>query len=188
MPADLSTAEFRATLGLFATGLTVVTARSSEQGHGMTANAFASLSLDPLLVLVCVQREAVMREVVEEVGTFAVSVLAADQEPLARWFSDAARPPGMAQFEAVGWSPGPATGAPLLERAIAWLECEVDTSHEGGDHEIFVGRVLWLAHAERRDPLVYFGGAYHRLDGAVSTSPLAKFAADRLDLAQQRKR
>jgi flavin reductase (DIM6/NTAB) family NADH-FMN oxidoreductase RutF len=154
----------------------------------MTANAFASLSLDPLLVLVCVQREAVMREVVEEVGTFAVSVLAADQEPLARWFSDPTRPPGMAQFDPVAWSAGPVTAAPLISEALAWLECQVENSYEGGDHEIFIGRVLSLARAERRDPLLYFGGGYHRLDGAASPAGLRPIHADRLDLAEQRER
>jgi flavin reductase (DIM6/NTAB) family NADH-FMN oxidoreductase RutF len=111
--------QFRDTVGMFTTGITVVTAVSARLGHGMTANAFASVSLDPLLVLVCVVRDALMHKVLEESGRFAVSVLAADQEDLARYFSDSGRPGGLAQFVPVGWRPGPVTGAPLLDGALA---------------------------------------------------------------------
>ena len=94
MPSDPTSREFRDSVGMFTTGITVVTAVSARLGHGMTANAFASVSLDPLLVLVCVVRDALMHKVLEEAGRFAVSVLAADQEDLARYFSDSGRPGG----------------------------------------------------------------------------------------------
>lgn len=162
-PAQPTTDQFRATLGLFATGVAVVTARAGDLAHGMTANAIASVSLDPLLVLVCVEREAVMRKVIEEVGHFALSMLAADQEHLSRWFADPVRPNGSAQFDGIGHHPGPATGAPLLDHAIAWVECTVEASHDAGDHIIFVGRVRSLARADRRDPLLYFASRYRRL-------------------------
>jgi flavin reductase len=156
--------EFRDTVGMFTTGITVVTAVSARLGHGMTANAFASVSLDPLLVLVCVVRDALMHKVLEEAGRFAVSVLAADQEDLARYFSDSGRPGGMAQFVPVGWHPGPLTGAPLLEGALAYLECDVEAAYDGGDHTVFLGRVRWVERAKAdRNPLLYFGGHYRRL-------------------------
>jgi flavin reductase len=155
--------QFRDTVGMFTTGITVVTAVSARLGHGMTANAFASVSLDPLLVLVCVVRDALMHKVLEEAGRFAVSVLAAGQEDLARYFSDSGRPSGMAQFVPVGWHPGPVTGAPLLDGALAYLECDVEAAYDGGDHTVFLGRVRRVERANADgDPLLYFGGRYRR--------------------------
>jgi flavin reductase len=121
VPSSPTSRQFRDSVGMFATGITVLTARADGSGHGMTANAFASVSLDPLLVLVCVEQDAVMHKVLQEVGRFAVSVLAGDQEDLARYFSDPGRPKSMAQFLPVPWRPGPVTGAPLLDGALAWL-------------------------------------------------------------------
>lgn len=162
-PAPPTIEEFRATLGLFATGVAVVSARAGDLAHGMTANAIASVSLDPLLVLVCVEREAIMRKVIEEVGNFALSMLAADQEHLSRWFADPARPTGAAQFDGIANHPGPATAAPLVDGAIAWVECTVQAAHDAGDHIVFIGKVESLARGHRRDPLIYFASGYHRL-------------------------
>jgi flavin reductase len=165
VPTEPTSSEFRHSVGMFTTGITVVTARSERFGHGMTANAFASVSLDPLLVLVCVVKDAMMHKVLDEVGRFAVSVLAGDQEDLARYFSDSGRPTGMAQFLPVAWRPGPVTGAPLLEGALAWLECDVEAAYDGGDHTVFLGRVRWVDRSpDARDPLLYFGGDYRRLE------------------------
>jgi flavin reductase len=163
VPTDPTSREYRDAVGMFTTGITVLTARSAAVGHGMTANAFASVSLEPLLVLVCVERDALMHKVLGEVGRFAVSVLAADQEDLARYFSDSGRPMGMAQFLPVAWHPGPVTGAPLLDGALAYLECDLDAAHPGGDHTVFLGRVLAAERAAPGDPLLYFGGEYRRL-------------------------
>jgi flavin reductase len=163
VPSDPTSREFRDGVGMFATGITVVTAVSERFGHGMTANAFASVSLDPLLVLVCVVKDALMHKVLDEVGRFAVSVLAGDQEDLARYFSDSGRPSGMAQFLPVAWHPGPTTGAPLLDGALAHLECDVEAAYDGGDHTVFLGRVRWVERANPDgDPLLYFGGRYRR--------------------------
>jgi flavin reductase (DIM6/NTAB) family NADH-FMN oxidoreductase RutF len=157
--------QFRDTVGMFTTGITVVTAVSARLGHGMTANAFASVSLDPLLVLVCVVRDALMHKVLEESGRFAASVLAADQEDLARYFSDSGRPTGMAQFLPVAWHPGPVTGAPLVDGALAYLECDVEAAYDGGDHTVFLGRVRRVEQARPDgDPLLYFRGHYRRLE------------------------
>jgi flavin reductase len=165
VPSDPTSREYRDSVGMFTTGITVVTAISERFGHGMTANAFASVSLDPLLVLICVVKDAMMHKVLDEAGRFAVSVLAGDQEDLARYFSDSGRPAGMAQFLPVAWHPGPVTGAPLLDGALAWLECDVEAANDGGDHTVFLGRVRWVDKAPSGgDPLLYFGGRYRRLE------------------------
>jgi flavin reductase (DIM6/NTAB) family NADH-FMN oxidoreductase RutF len=104
----------------------------------------------------------VMHKVLEEAGSFALSVLAEDQEPIARYFADSSRPAGAAQFAGVGYRIGAATGAPLLGGALAWLECELEHAYDGGDHSIFLGRVLTVERGTLRDPLLYFGGAYRR--------------------------
>ncbi|MBW4721821.1 flavin reductase family protein [Saccharothrix obliqua] len=146
----------------FATGIVVLTA-GGEHSHGMTANAFSSVSLDPPQVLCCVTRTARMHRAITSAGCFAVSVLSAEQEATARYFAGGRRPDGATQFDAVDWAPGPCTGAPLLGGALAWLECELAEAHEGGDHTIFVGRVLGSNRGPDRSALLYFGGAYHRL-------------------------
>jgi flavin reductase len=157
--------QYRDAVGMFATGITVVTARAGGFGHGMTANSFASVSLDPLLVLVCVVRDAVMHKVLDDVGSFGVSVLAAGQEDLARYFSDPARPMGMAQFLPLDWHPAPGTGTPLLDGALAWLECTVEATYPGGDHSVFLGRVQWVQVGEAGGPLLYWAGGYLPLEG-----------------------
>jgi flavin reductase (DIM6/NTAB) family NADH-FMN oxidoreductase RutF len=162
VPPSPTSADYRATVGLFATGITVVTANAVGLEHGMTLNAFASVSLDPLLVLVCVERDAVMHKVLEEAGSFALSVLAGDQEPLARYFADSGRPAGTAQFAEVGYRVGASSRAPLLDGALAWLECELERTYDGGDHSIFLGRVVTVERGRVREPLLYFGGAYRR--------------------------
>ena len=185
MAESPNSSEFRATLGLFATGVTVVGARAGDLVHGMTANAFTSVSLDPLLVLVCVQRSAVMHKVVDAAGAFAVSVLSAGQQRLARWFSDSSRPEGIAQFDGIDWRPGAFTGAPVLGGTLARLECRVERAYEGGDHDIFLARVIALDRAgDTGDgPLVWFGGSYRQLGEAASDGQ-----ADGFDLVQERER
>ena len=166
MPADPTTHDYKATVGLFASGVTILTCQGGDLTHGMTASSFCSVSLHPLLVLVCVQRDAVIRKVMNDAGRFAVSVLATDQEPLARWFSDPARPPGTAQFEPFGWRPGPATGAPLLDGALATLECRTFAVYDGGDHSIIVGQVAGVdgpADPSAQGPLIHHAGRYRRL-------------------------
>ncbi|QFZ24546.1 flavin reductase family protein [Saccharothrix syringae] len=146
----------------FATGITVLTT-GGEFAHGMTANAFSSVSLDPPLVMCCVARTAVMHSAITGAGHFAVSILGADQESTARYFADRRRPRGPGQFTGVDWRPGPHTGAPLLGGASAWLECRLTHAHEGGDHTIFVGEVLAAGAAPGAGPLLFFGGGYRRV-------------------------
>lgn len=152
----------RSMFGSFATGVTVVTV-GEPVPHGMTANSFTSVSLDPPLALVCIGRDTLMYARLSARRCFAVSVLDADQEHLARYFADPRRPVGAAQFAGVDWRPGPATGAPLLGGALAWLECRLWRSYDGGDHVIVVGRLLSAGRAGMPRALVFFGGRFGQL-------------------------
>jgi flavin reductase (DIM6/NTAB) family NADH-FMN oxidoreductase RutF len=152
----------RAVLGTFATGVTVVSV-GGRVPHGMTANSFASVSLDPPLVLVCVGRDAVMHDSMLAAESFAVSVLGAHQEAIARHFADRSRPRGLAQFDPVQWSAGMCTGAPLIQTALAWLECRLWRAYDGGDHSIFLGRVLSACGQGTQAALVFFGGRFRHL-------------------------
>jgi flavin reductase len=128
----------------------------------MTANAFTSVSLEPPRILVCVDRSAAIYKTVLADGCFGVSVLAAGQEHVARYFADHSRPRGADEFGAVGWSPGPGTGVPILHGALAWLDCSLVTSHDGGDHEIFIGSVQASGFEPAEEALVFFGGDFHQ--------------------------
>jgi flavin reductase (DIM6/NTAB) family NADH-FMN oxidoreductase RutF len=153
----------RRAFGMFATGVTVVTV-GGDSPHGMTANSFASVSLDPPLVLVCVGRTAVMHEVLTATGTFAVSVLAWHHEAVARWFADRRRPLGLDQFSAVDWLPGPHTGAPLIAGALAHFECTVMAAYDGGDHTIFLGGLLSAQRCADERALLFVDGAFWPID------------------------
>ncbi|WP_433496307.1 flavin reductase family protein [Sphaerimonospora sp. CA-214678] len=162
VPDTADPKSLRRALGTFATGVTVVTTGGAVP-HAMTANSFTSVSLDPPLVLVCVDRCAVMHRHLAASGRFGVSVLADDQEAEARHFADGSRALGAAQFDGVGWRPGRVTGAPLLTGALAWFECELWRSYDGGDHTIFVGRVLSLDRRRDRDALLVFRGGFRQI-------------------------
>lgn len=155
--------QLRRTFGAFATGVTVMTV-GGTQPHGMTANSFTAVSLDPPLVLVCVGRDAVMHELLLHSEAFAVSVLASHQEAVARHFADRSRPLGHKQFEAVEWLAGRHSGAPLLVDAAATFECELSQAYDGGDHTIFLGRLLALDRRADTDVLLFVDGTFHRLD------------------------
>lgn len=159
--AASDTAVLRSVLGRFATGVTVITA-GLETPCGMTANSFTSVSIEPPLILVCVNRNATMYKAVLKTGCFAVSILSACQENVARYFADRSRPRGAAEFGAVDWSPGPSTGAPILHGALAWVDCALATSYDGGDHEIFLGSVLASGFDTARDALLFFCGDFHQ--------------------------
>jgi len=152
----------RRALGTFATGVTVVTV-GGDTPHGMTANSFTSVSLDPPLVLVCVGRGAIMHKILSERGAFGVSVLAADQERVARHFADRWRPLGTAQFDPIDWMPGHRTGAPLVGGALAHFECQLWRTYDGGDHTIFVGELLSLERAVDQDALLFVHGRFRQI-------------------------
>ena len=157
MPVDPD--PFRATLGRFASGVTIVTTRDGDgRDHGMTVSAFCSVSLDPPLVLACIGHEASMHGVALQADRFGVSILAAGQEQLARRFADQRSD----RFDGIGYSRG-RLGLALLDEAIAHLECAVVDRRDAGDHSIVVGRVETAA-CHQGPPLLYFRGGYTQLE------------------------
>lgn len=147
----------RQIMGHFATGVTVVTTDGEAGSHGMTANAVASLSLDPPLVLVAVDRRAAMLQYLHKNRCFAVNILRDDQEPLSRRFAV----PGPKDFCELATIPG-TTGAPILAGAVAHLDCRLHEVLPGGDHEIFIGQIV-DGECAGGPPLIYYGGKYCRL-------------------------
>lgn len=156
-PVDPDT--FRAVLGRFASGVTVVTARDAA-GHdqGMTVSAFCSLSLTPPLIVVNIARDASMHDLLGTTDYFAVNILAAGQEALSRRFSG--KDPN--RFDGIGYHRG-STGVALLEDVVAHLECRAAMRHPGGDHTILVGEVLSADTGTER-PLLYYRGGYAQLE------------------------
>ncbi|AUG80444.1 flavin reductase [Kitasatospora sp. MMS16-BH015] len=152
-------ASLREVMARFATGVVVLTV-GGESVHGMTATAFSSVSLEPPMVLCCVAHSAVMHQAVRSAGHFAVSLLGVDQEPQARYFADKQRTLGPAQFATVRTTAGARTGAPLLDGALGWLECELVDSHLAGDHTIFVGSVLDSRRGPAREALLHYEGTF----------------------------
>jgi flavin reductase (DIM6/NTAB) family NADH-FMN oxidoreductase RutF len=162
----LTPTEFRTALRSFAAGVTVVTTRDREgRPSGLTASAFTSVSLDPPLVLVCVDHTATAHPDFQDRGWFAVNVLRREQEALSRRFAVS----GGDKFRGVPCHEGP-TGLPLLDGALATLECRIVEAHDAGDHTIFIGQVEAASVADGR-PLVYFHGGYHSLTPASGAPP-----------------
>jgi flavin reductase (DIM6/NTAB) family NADH-FMN oxidoreductase RutF len=164
MHAD--TAAFRRAAGAFPTGIVVVSASLDAVPHAMTVSAFTSVSLDPLLVLFCAEKIARFHDAVLEAGHWAVSILGETSEKTARWLATRGRPLE-SQLEAVSHHPGPLTGAPILDGALAAMECRTTAVHDGGDHSIVVGEVLGVTEPVTGDgqsgPLIYHAGRYRRL-------------------------
>jgi flavin reductase (DIM6/NTAB) family NADH-FMN oxidoreductase RutF len=156
--------EFRRVAGHFATGVTVLTTCHDDKHVAMTANSFTSVSLDPVLLLVAVERRSRFHDAVLAAGTFVVNVLAADQEDVSRWFATRGRPLDDEHLSRWPHAIGPATGAAVFDGVLAALECRTYADHPGGDHTLLVGEVLSMA-APRpdADPLLFFKGGYRTL-------------------------
>jgi len=151
--------EFRRALGHFATGVTVVTVATPEGAvHGMTANAFSSVSLEPPLVLVCVGLNARTHSLILQRGRFGINVLRDDQEAPARFFASAEQKQDAAERLGVKFR-FTAGGVALLEGSLAQMECKLVSSHLAGDHTIFVGRVEEARTGEGR-PLLFYRGRF----------------------------
>jgi flavin reductase (DIM6/NTAB) family NADH-FMN oxidoreductase RutF len=151
--------QFRAVLGRFASGVTVVTTRDTEgHDHGMTCSAFCSASLVPPLVLACIDRKADMHGFLRKASHFGVSILEEGQEALSRRFAELAS----GRFDGIGYTRAE-SGVILLDDAIAHLECQVVSRHDAGDHMICVGEVEW-AECQQERPLVYYRGGYAQLE------------------------
>lgn len=156
---------YRDTIGLFASGVTVITTRLGDVIHGMTANAVASVSLEPTLLLVCVDRRAHLHGLIQRASSFAVNILAADQADLGDHFAgrvkDEATPTTLRFLYGDDGDDG---GVPTIAGCLAALRCTVEATYPGGDHTILVGRVTELHIGEpTAQPLIWFGGAYHHL-------------------------
>jgi 3-hydroxy-9,10-secoandrosta-1,3,5(10)-triene-9,17-dione monooxygenase reductase component len=157
---------YRAVLGRFATGITVVTTMDGPQPFGTTVNAFSSVSLDPPLVLVTIGQERSIRPVITRTGRFAVNILAEDGQYLSDCFAGAPTTiPRTAFCGATYHLDG--FGQPLLDDALAWVSCELDRVIDAGDHAIVLGRVVKLAASDRADwPLLYYRRQYLRIERA----------------------
>jgi flavin reductase (DIM6/NTAB) family NADH-FMN oxidoreductase RutF len=170
----VDTAAFRRAAGQFPTGIVVVSTSLDGTSHAMTVSAFTSVSLEPLLVLFCAEKIARFHDAVLEAGYWAVSILDEEAEKTARWLATRGRPLD-GQLDTIPHHPGPLTGAPILDSALAAMECRTTAVHFGGDHSIVVGEVLGVTEPVKRDgvkgdgevgggnPLIYHSGHYRRL-------------------------
>jgi flavin reductase (DIM6/NTAB) family NADH-FMN oxidoreductase RutF len=161
-PTTPSTSDFRHALGQFATGVTVVTAeRAPGQVHGMTANSFTSVSLKPLLILICVSHQAQLLPLIRKHKRFGVSILREDQRALSEYFAQTVEDPQIEKRLGIRyrWTE---TGIPLLGDALAHLACNVASEQPAGDHAILIGEVESLDVHEGK-PLLYLCGNYRSL-------------------------
>lgn len=156
----LDDAALRHVLGHFCSGVTVITANHDGRPVGFSCQSFASLSLDPPLVLFTASLASQTLPRLRAAGTVAVNVLAEDQEELARTFARTGLPD---RFDGVAWHPGP-EGVPLLDDAVATMVCRIEAEHPGGDHLIVVAEVLSLQASARRRPLLFFKSTYRTLN------------------------
>ena len=155
----IDSATFRSVLGRFASGITIVTALDDRgEDHGMTVSAFCSASLDPPLVLACIDRAATMHPVLERATHFAVNILSSEQEALSRRFAT----PEVDPFDGIGYTRGTA-GLALIDDALAHLECRVHARVPGGDHMILLGLVESGVAWDAR-PLLYYRSGYAQLE------------------------
>jgi 3-hydroxy-9,10-secoandrosta-1,3,5(10)-triene-9,17-dione monooxygenase reductase component len=150
---------YRALMGRWATGVSVVTSMGERGARGATANALTSLSLDPLLLLVCFAHESNTLQAVRESSRFGVSVLSLEQEWIAKRF--AVKAPEDEKFHEVSHTV--AAGVPVIDGCLAWLACHVHEELRGGDHAIVIGTPFEGDVAEGAEPLLFYGGGYRRL-------------------------
>ena len=172
---------FRQAAGRFASGVTVVTTQASEGAYGVTVSSFASLSLNPLLVTVSINRSSPLLGYVRSAQAFAVSVLASDQQHVATYFATTGRTPELDGFSTAATTTRQ-TGAPIVDGCLSWFDCTVEDVLPGGDHEILVGRVA-AAGGRTGEPLVYWSGGYRALTTEVAEADRLANASDGLAVA-----
>jgi len=158
----VSQADFRKALGSFATGVTIITVDHEGEVHGMTANAFASVSLDPLLVLVCVDHRARTHAHLHAKKRFGVNVLAESQRAISEYYARPSAAHEHAEKEAGARFDRTAHGTPVLRDALTYLECRLHTAQDAGDHTIFIAEVEDVV-VRDGDPLLFFRGGYRRI-------------------------
>lgn len=153
MPIDRN--ELRRVMGHFATGVTIITTISKTgQRHGLTANSFTSVSLDPPLVLICVDKKAESYACFEDSKVFTINILTDAQETLSRKFAVS----GTDKFEGVAFHTG-ANGVPILDGTLAYIECTLYATYDGGDHTLHLGEVQQVETVEHK-PLLFYRGGY----------------------------
>jgi flavin reductase (DIM6/NTAB) family NADH-FMN oxidoreductase RutF len=158
----LNASEFRKALGSFATGVTVITVDLEGEIHGMTANAFTSVSLDPLLVLICVDHKTRTHGHLHDKKRFGINVLCENQRAISEYYAKPVRTHEHAESEAGARFDRTAHGTPVLHGALAYLECRLSSSQVAGDHTIFIGEVEDVVVREG-EPLLFFRGKYKKV-------------------------
>lgn len=164
-----ASAEFRAVMGNFATGVTVVTALDGSSPIGFTCQTFTSLSLDPPLISFAVSRASSSRPLILDAGRFCVNILAFDQRRLCTRFATR----GVDRFESVSWWHSP-SGSPILDGVLAWVDCSVEAEYPAGDHVIVIGRVTDLSYLREAAPLVYHRGEYANCFPSIGSTALPR--------------
>ncbi len=157
--ADRFGRHFRLVLGHFATGVAIVTAIDEREPVGMTIQSFCSLSLEPPMILICPALTSTTWPRIEAVGQMCVNLLADGQEDLARQFARS----GGNKYKDVRWTPSSATGSPMVEGTLAWIDCQIHHTYPGGDHLIVVARVLDLEARTDLRPLIFFQSGFQRM-------------------------
>ena len=156
--APVSSEEFRAACGRFATGVTIATVLDSErQPHGLTVSSFTSVSLAPPLISICLGHAVTVIDLFRDASFFGINILAEDQQALSERFARK----GMDRFQGLGWTLGE-YGVPLLDGVLAAMECQVEQRIPAGDHDIFIGRMV-SARVLDGAPLIHFSGQYRKL-------------------------
>lgn len=163
---SLSSAEFRKAMGCFATGVTVLTVDQDGEVHGMTANAFTSVSLDPMLVLVCIDHRARTHAHLHARKRFGVNVLRSDQQTISEYYARSTDAHQQADNAGARFD-RTAHGTPVLHGALAYLECRLHSTQAAGDHTIFVAEVEEVVVREG-EPLLYFRSQYRKIAGDIS--------------------
>lgn len=170
---DAERRRLRDLMARFATGVGVVAARHGPLLAGMTASAIVSISLDPPLMMASIARKAETHAAILGSHAFAISILAAEQQPLAECFARPTTAEKLTSFCDAGWHEAE-TGSPILDGAIAYFDCRLTARHDGGDHTIFLGEIAAAGYREDAEPLLWYGSRYRRLaaadrdDGGVS--------------------
>ena len=159
---NLTASEFRKAMGRFATGVTIVTVDLDGEVHGMTANAFASVSLDPMLVLVCVDHTTRTHAHLHAKKRFGINVLKEDQRAISEYYAGSERDHEQAEEEAGARFERTRHGTPMLQRSLAYLECRLHSAQDAGDHTIFIAEVEDVVVREG-EPLLFFRGTYRKV-------------------------
>ena len=165
---SLNPSEFRKAMGSFATGVTIITVDLDGEIHGMTANAFASVSLDPLLVLVCVDHNTRTHAHLHARKRFGINVLREDQRTISEYYARPDRTHEHAETETGARFDRTVHGTPMLHGALAYLECRLHSAQEAGDHTVFIAEVEDVV-VRAGEPLLFFRGKYRGVGGELGT-------------------